>query len=190
MRDGYRKIFWGLFFATFNIKIGIITILPGFVAWIIVATGLSELDKETKDEDFSRPYTLCAALVIVAILGDLISFLGISVFEIPILLSYYPLLALAIELALFHNLLNTSIQNFQALGWVDLVEKYLAKNRVYIILMWMAMAGIILELIIVNELALFLVVGLGLIARLYLLYVISSIRKDYYEVENNMEGNG
>lgn len=183
MQDGYRKVFWGLFITTFNIKLGIITILPAFVGWILVSSGLSELNNQTKEGDFSRPYTLAMILIIITLFNSLITVLGGSQIRNSISISYYPLLIMAIELVVFHSMLAAAIHNFQALGLVDFVEKYIRKDRTYIILMGLSMTMLILALTMLDDVTVFLAVALAVITRVYLLYVISSIREEDYEHE-------
>ena len=183
MKDGYKKVFWGLFITTFNIKLGIITILPAFLGWIIASNGFSELNKKTLAGDFSRAYTLSMILIIVTLFSSLISVLGGSQIGTSISISYYPLLIMAIELVVFHSMLAAAIHNFQALGLVDFVEKYIRKDRTYIILMGLSMTMLILALTMLDDVTVFLAVALAVITRVYLLYVISSIREEDYEHE-------
>lgn len=52
MSEGYRKIFWGIFIATFNINIGMVKILPSFVGFLIISSGLKLILQEAGTESF------------------------------------------------------------------------------------------------------------------------------------------
>ena len=119
MKDGYKKVFWGLFITTFNIRLGIITIFPAFVGWIIVSTGLSDINEKSLDGDFSRVKTKSMILIILTLFGSLLSAFGGYIVESSILFSFFPVLLMSIELSLFHRLIEAFIDNFQATGLMD-----------------------------------------------------------------------
>jgi hypothetical protein len=44
--SGYNKLFWGMIFVIFNINIGIINLLPNFIGYILIFSGLSILSAQ------------------------------------------------------------------------------------------------------------------------------------------------
>src|SRR5690554_3222698 len=128
MTVGYKRIFWGIFIATFNITIGIITILPAFVGWIVVLTGLSELKENSPGEDFSGPRISAMILVVASLGGEVLSLLGSSNVESFLPLLFYPLFVIAIEFVVFHKILEVSVHNFNAMDQQETVDRYIAKD--------------------------------------------------------------
>lgn len=179
MEDGYKKIFWGLFIATFNIKLGYLTILPGFIGWIIIFWGFSQLNKEAKEVNFSKAHSLSILLMLVTLFESLAPFFGGLEFNLPLITFYYPILIMCLELAIFHSMLVETIDNFQELKLVELVERYSVKDKLYIILMGLSVIILILGLTMVNETVVFLAVALAVITRIYLMTTISNIRKEF-----------
>jgi hypothetical protein len=44
--SGYNKLFWGMIFIIFNINIGIINLLPNFIGYILIFSGLGILSEQ------------------------------------------------------------------------------------------------------------------------------------------------
>ncbi len=180
MTLGYKKIFWGVFIATFNIKFGIITILPAFVGWIVVLTSLSEFDENDYGGDFSRLRTSAMMLVAASLGGGIWSLLANNNAGTFLPLMYYPLFLLALELILFHKILEESVHCFNSMDQQDIVDKYTGKDRIYIILTGISMALLAISYTINHELTGFLGAALAIISRVYLLSVINALSKEEY----------
>lgn len=43
MINGYKKIFWGMFFTTFHFNLGSIKLLPNFIGILIICSGIREI---------------------------------------------------------------------------------------------------------------------------------------------------
>lgn len=43
---GYNKLFWGMIFIIFDINLGVINILPNFIGYILIYSGLNILEKQ------------------------------------------------------------------------------------------------------------------------------------------------
>ncbi|MCZ0703059.1 hypothetical protein J2T56_001373 [Natronobacillus azotifigens] len=178
MRGGYKKIFWGILIATFSINLGFVTILPTFIGWTIVATGISILDKYAQKGDFSKAYSLATILVVLHFIGGFISLLGEVQIGNAVPFIFYPLISMMIELLLIHSLLKATVDHFDVMGRKRVSEKYIAKDRAYIILMGITMILYTLT-ITLNE----VIIGVitALITTIYLLTVISSLRKETFQ---------
>lgn len=186
MSNGYKKIFWGIFFATFNITFGIITILPAFVGWIIVASGIAELSENSDPEEFSQAKNISFILIGVTLVGSLLDLMGVSQMNPPVALLFFPLVLLTIELLLFHRLLEASVHTLTTLGISESAELYIRKDRTYIIL-----AGMSLLLITLATFQLetweFLAGIFAIITRVYLLSTISALSKEIWNDSDEME---
>lgn len=53
MDQGYRKIFWGLFFVTFYLELSLIKLLPPFVGWLVILWGVGELKEQMENSSIS-----------------------------------------------------------------------------------------------------------------------------------------
>lgn len=109
MSEGYRKIFWGIFIATFNIKIGIVKILPAFVGFIIISSGINILIEETNIESFKKAKRYSNYTGLLLFLGGVISLSGVNL-EANILIQLLPIIYLTLELLLFYKVFEGSIE--------------------------------------------------------------------------------
>lgn len=178
MTLGYKKIFLGVFIATFNIKFGIITILPAFVGWIVVLTSFSEFEKTDYGRNFSRLRINAMMLVAASLGGGIWSLIANNNAGTFLPLMYYPLFLLALELMLFHKILEESVHCFNAMNQQDIADKYTGKDRIYIILTGISMALLAITYTINHELTGLLGAILVIISRGYLLSVMNALSKE------------
>lgn len=68
---GYNRLFWGMIFIIFNINIGFINILPNFVGYLLIYSGLKILS--TQHEIFNKGKPLAVILTLL-ILKDILNF--------------------------------------------------------------------------------------------------------------------
>lgn len=183
MTEGYKRIFWGILIATFNMKIGIITILPAFVGWIVVMVGLSELKENAHKGDFSKPW-ISAMVLVATSLGGGLSLLGGSNTGSFLPLLFYPVFLIAIELIVFHKVLEVSVHNFNTMDRQESVKKYIGKDRIYIILTGISMILLVISLTINHEGAGVIGTVMAMISRIYLLTVINSLSKEDYNTDD------
>lgn len=178
MTAGYKRIFWGIVIATFNITIGIITILPAFVGWLIVLQGLSELEENAPEGNFSRPRTSAMILVAASLGGGILSLVeGSYVQSFPLLL-FYPLFVMTLELVVFHKILEVSVQHFKEMNQQQAYDMYTGKDRTYIILTGIALVLLAISLTFNHQTAGMMAVVMAMVSRIYLLTVISSLSKE------------
>lgn len=183
MEKGYNKLFWGLFITTFNITIGMITILPAFIGWIIIFSGLSELQEESFSSDLSKPKIIVTFLILTSLLGGLLPFVGGIYIDRVLNFRFYPIMILVLEFILFHKILEESVQNFYALKRQDLGVNYTQKDRSYMVFMGTAMVLMIISL--TTNFYGFYLLGLGMVilTTIYLLTVLYSLSKEDYDIE-------
>ncbi|SDL00065.1 hypothetical protein [Natronincola ferrireducens] len=184
MTMGYKKIFWGIFIATFNIIIGRITILPAFVGWIVVLTGLSELEENSTGGDFSGSKISAMVLVAASLGGGLVSLLGGSNVESFLPLLFYPLFVIAIEFVVFHKILEVSVHNFNGMDHQETADKYTSKDRTYIILMGITMVLMIIAFTVNHGTTGFIGAVMAMISRIYLMVVMNSLSKEDYTTDD------
>lgn len=188
MSEGYRKIFWGIFIATFNIKIGIIKILPAFVGVLIISSGINILIEETKIESFNKGKQYSNILAVIMFFGGLLPFLGLNL-ESNILNQLIPIVYLTIELLLFYKVFGSSIEKLYKDKNDDIAKEYESKLSFYIIAMIInnVLLCLVLTFNIENLLTAISSIG-ALILRIFLMTSMSRL-KNLYLNDINPEGN-
>ena len=185
MAEGYKKIFWGIVISTFHVTIGMLTILPPFIGWIVVLTGISELEQQKSDEIFSSSKKGTLVLIILSLASVIISFLGNRTMESFIPIMFFPLIAEAIELVVFHKILEASVYHFSERNQQETASIYISKDKTYIVLM--AIAFLLIAIAVTFNLATMNMIGAlaAIISRIYLLTIMSALGKEEYKVEDN-----
>ena len=183
MSEGYRKIFWGIFIATFNIKIGIVKILPAFVGFIIISSGINILIEETNIESFKKAKRYSNYTGLLLFLGGVISLSGINL-EANILIQLSPIIYLILELLLFYKVFEGSIESLsREENTLEMVNEFISKQRFYTI------ASIIINLLLCIGITFNLGIQtfgaiLLIIIRIFLMTSMSRLKKLYLEDEN------
>ena len=178
MFEGFRSIFWGIFFITFHINLGPIAILPAFVGYMIVSRGIDQLQAE-----FTSPYFRKARItsMLLTILG-VISFLLIWVIQQQsIFMDYYPLLFSVLELFLVYYILEGSIEKFKAMDNKALAGDYHSEQRTYTVFMTIYIIGMCIAITIVGTAFAFAMILIGLFLRLWLMMMLGRLKRAQLE---------
>ncbi len=178
MSMDYKRIFWGIFIATFRLTIGIITLLPAFVGWILVLTALSDFKENSSEGDSAGIKTGAILLVLASLGGDVISFLAGGNFKTLHIMLFYPLFVIVIELVVFHKILEVSVCNFNEMDHQEIVDKYIGKDRTYIILMGISIVLLAISLTTNHQIIGVIGAVITIISRIYLMTVINSLSKE------------
>lgn len=175
MKSGTKQIFWGILIATFHLNLGGLTILPAFVGWSVVASGLSKLEEHAPESEFGRTRSKAYLLVGASLLGSLLSLYGASAYAFAIPLALYGAGVMVIELALFHHVLEAAVQRFQSLHQTQEAQLFTGKDRTYLLLMGVSLVLVILSITFQHAGASLMGALLAIATRIYLLTVISAL---------------
>lgn len=183
MRKGTKQIFWGILIATFNLRLGGLTILPAFVGWMMVASGLSKLEEHAPDSGFANTRSKAYLLVGASLLGSLLSLSGANPPAFAIPLALYGAVVMIIELVLFHHLLEAAVQRFQSLERTQEAQIFTDKDRTYLLLIGSSLILVILGITFQHAGASLIGALLAIITRIYLLTVISALGNTELDIE-------
>lgn len=183
MSEGYRKIFWGIFIATFNIKLGIVKILPAFVGFIIISSGINILIEETKLESFKKGKLYSNILAFVLFFGGLPALLGANL-ESNIFYQLIPVVYLTLELLLFYKVFEGSIEKLYIEN-PEFAKDYESKLNFYIIAS--IINNVLLCIVLVFNFENILTAFTGivvLVLRIFLMTSMSRLKKLFLNDEN------
>lgn len=187
MRDGYRKIFWGVFIATFNITLGMVKILPAFVGWMVVASGIRLLNDKRESVNYGTTKTISHVLVAITLVGGLLNFFGGINISSHFTLLLYPLIVMVIELILLHRIFEDSVQRLGNLENYSASNVYIGKDRTYIILSGISIVLIAVTLFLNLDTLSFFAGILALVTRIYLLTALNSLSKEDWDSAHERE---
>lgn len=172
MYDGYKKIFWGLFFSTFHINLGVLQILPAFVGWLIVADGINILYNETSNISLKKAYNVTLIVAGVSFVGFLSAITG-GAFNI---ITYVSLLTPFIVLIFTYYLITGSIDYMRLIGEEEAAVRYEGSLRIYLVIYIInTLAGMILYTI-GDSYWLTICTIIGIIQVIWLMFIVKSLK--------------
>ena len=178
MYEGLNKVFWGIFIATFNLNLGPIKILPAFVGFMVISSGINTIYIEHHSEEFRKALDFSRVAIAISLLGGLIDFLTGGVYQYSLLLQICPIILMTVELLLFYNLFLGIIMHFSSVGNLEVSERVMGSSRLYMIIF-------ITSISFLSFVLLFNLGGLNtllaivfVILRISLMVMISGLKKD------------
>ncbi|MCG4579221.1 hypothetical protein [Clostridium cochlearium] len=177
MYNEYNKIFWGIFIATFNIKLGSVKILPSFIGCIIILSGISSLYKITHIESFYKSKTFAIIISIITILGEFIEFLSIKSNNLFLFNEICIVFSSVMELLMFYSFLDASIEYFNNNNQWNLAYETIKKLKFYIIIS-------IINIIFLNFTLVFYITFLNIIVPITLIILRIYLMRLIYRFKN------
>lgn len=177
MAEGYRRIFWGILVATFNISIGPLKILPAFVGWLMVMSGLSRFEQHLEEGTYATIRRKTMVLVGLSLGGAILTFGSYGELGHQPLLLFMPLVVMIAELVVFHGILAISVEVLQERQCREQAEETIGKDRTYLVLMGLSLVLLIGALTFGHRGINFFAAILGIASRIYLLVTMVYLRK-------------
>ena len=143
MRDGYKKIFWGIFFATFHINLGPIEILPNFIGMLIICSGIKEILKDYKYDSFEKALKYISIQSLISFITFILPFIGLAnLFENIVLSIIWFNIGSILEILGIVKLLEGSSEilaerlvcNDESIEYRNKVEKYIVIYSIVVVL--------------------------------------------------------
>lgn len=169
---GYNKLFEGMLFITFNFNIGPINILPDFVGYMIIYSGLTVLQPQS--EMYEKAKVSAIALIMIT-LKDIISLNGINFWQnlnsftyIIIILDF---IGGILNLYLIYIICKGIISLAEERGLIDLSESAKIRFKVYFVVTVIAIVYSPFSLVIslnISKYMLFVYI-VGIIAALFII---------------------
>lgn len=133
MDKGYQKIFWGLFILSFNITLGIIKILPAFIGWMVILSGINILYEEFKSESFEVAAKYSRYLIALSLVGGALSLFGGPTINNSIIFTFYPIILMIFELLMAYKVLEGSIEYLRLENLDEIAIDFEKNLRTYIV---------------------------------------------------------
>lgn len=134
MVEALKTLFWGTFLATFRINIGPVSILPVFVGFMIVSSGINDIYKRYSFDGFKRASDFSKIAIILSFLGGAIDLFSAGRFENLLIMKIWPIVLISIELIMFYSFFEGISQYLFLKGDKDIAGKHVSNMRIYIII--------------------------------------------------------
>lgn len=181
MEKGYSKIFWGLVIATFNIKLGMIKILPAFVGFLIIYSGIGDIYSENPSEDFKAAKSIALSGASIYFISEAIALI-IPQYEMAN--SILIILASIVELLMVSKIIEGSVDYLNNLDKDILADIFIKKQRKYILFYSISII-VLCFVLIFNIQILNATIAIALIfLRLYFISMINNLKKFHLHIES------
>lgn len=179
MYDGYNKIFWGIFVISFNINFGVIKILPGFIGFLIILSGINTIYEESNLDRFETAKTLGIFMTIIAFIGESISFFTHDQIGYSLVDTIWTIFYISFELVFFFKLLEASIEYLEIIDHHDMQIEYTYKLRKYTIFFLLNI--FVLSIALIFNLSMYNGIAgvIAIILRIYLMVIINGLKNNW-----------
>ncbi|OZV12693.1 hypothetical protein CIW83_07280 [Tissierella sp. P1] len=183
MYEGYNKIFWGIFIATFNIKFGTMKIFPAFVGLLVISRGLGILYEETKLKLFHKVHNMGILATSISFIGGVIDYFSNGSLNSSIAMSIWAIMYNVIELILFFKTLESSIEYLDTNDYSEVANENIGKLRTYTICSIINISLMSFALLFNFRILMSVVAFIAIILRIFMMVLIGRLKKLFIEVE-------
>ncbi len=187
MEQAYRKIFWGFLIVLFNINIGPLNILPDFLGYFIIGSGLTIIVNEFENKNFRSAHQMANLLLVYTLLLSVFNFIGLGEnIENGILYQYK--IVIDVGLSVLSNIISLYMSFNILSGTIDLYLNRERKNqadslvklqRSYTLLFLIGIILISISFNISSEVYVAIVAIYVILVQIYFATIISGIRKTF-----------
>ena len=187
MYDGYNKIFWGSMITSFNINLGPINILPNFLGFILIVSGLNMLYRESSFAGFNNISSMGMIVAVLSFIGGAIGYLTGGMHSYYFINIIWTIGFITIEFILFFKVLEVSIEYLKENNYHEIKERHILKLRNYTILTIINILALGISLIFNLETYMAIIVIPAFALKIYLISIIYDLRNIYKEEKPSEE---
>jgi len=179
MRDGYKKIFWGMFFATFHINLGPIEVLPNFVGLLIICSGIKEILKDYKYDSFEGALKYISLQVLISFITFIFPFIGLaSLFENIVLSIIWFNIGSILEILGIVKLLEGSSEILaERLSFNDEAIEYRKKAEKYIFIYSIVVVLANINFIFMSNIIVAVIAIVAIIIKIWIMFSLKKLSK-------------
>lgn len=175
---GYKLIFWGIFFTSFNFNFFGIPILPQFIEWFIVCSGIKMLKEVHPSKTLIRAGNWGTWIVLFTLIVGFISLFEPDIFKNGTLFTLIWSTGITtMQLILKYFILVGSIEILEVFNKQDVAKKYAKSTRNYIISYIVVTVVQIIVLTVVSEIGMVALGIASLIMNIWFMILISELKK-------------
>jgi hypothetical protein len=187
MYMGYKRIFWGIFFTTFHITVGSLQILPSFIGYLIIYSGIKQLREEFESANLQKAAHITIFATVVAFISGLLDLGLIGSFQYSAFSIAWLALVSITELLYIFYLLSGSVDLLRQKDLIGIAENYKQKTKLFIILYSLfAIAGIVGTTFNLNAALTIFAIAM-IIIKIWLLTMVNTLKNaDTKEFDNTL----
>ncbi len=186
MADYLNKLFWGVFFITFHINIGPLTILPNFVGFMLISSAIKDVYNQYGYESFKKSCSFARIAIIISFLWELaIAFSPVKL-EDSLIIQIWTIALMLIEVFVFYNFFQAISEYFYLKEDISMAEKYIVNTRIYILISIVSIIVLSFSTIFNFNLLSLIFYILSMIIRISIMIMISGLKKIFIDKEKDV----
>lgn len=185
MYSGYNKIFWGILITTFSINLGPIKILPVFIGFLFIVSGLDSVYKESSFNIFEKVKSIGMLVAFISFIGGVIDFTTYGMTNYSFINIIWITVFIIIELVFYFKIIEASIEYLSINNYDDLTEDYISKLRNYTIFSILNILFLSVSLILNLNIYPTIAAIIGVILKIYLMTMIYGLRNIFTKEKTN-----
>ncbi|WMJ85546.1 hypothetical protein [Anaerocolumna sp. MB42-C2] len=176
MSQGYKTIFWGIIFISFHINLGSFQILPGFIGWAMVASGISQLRTVYNSGRFKKASVIALIAVLHSIIGLLITFrYPYADNSSPFMMSWMILISI-LEIVIEYLIIHGSVEYLYHGDDIETADNIVKLFRVYLIIYFVNTILICIAFTLYNNSLTVFAALIGIVLRVWFLALTSRLK--------------
>jgi len=190
MFSAYRRLFWGMFFMTFNINIGVIPIFPKFVGSIIVVSGIGCFKRVADSSSLCRAHIVAKVMTAEMLIEGFVTLFRIELY-IPQHLSILIMGAMSgLMLLLIYDVFAASSDMLRLNSNFSLADSLRKRSIVFIIIHTiLSLAGMLTILIQETTLAALIAIC-GVALKLWIIIIFAKLKRQCSDKKPSAVGGG
>jgi len=187
MYKGYRRLFWGIIVTILHINLGPIQILPSFIGYIIISSGLESFKNVSDSPKLKRAFIVNIIILIYSMIELIFDLSGKSIVSLQrvnvIIIGVFACLMLIMIYEIFSyssDILRSFNKNYMAIK-VD------RKLKVFVVLHTIISFSVIVVNIYTDEMFVLIAFLSKFLLFLWLAFTFSSIKKEYETINDFIE---
>ena len=137
MSQGYKTIFWGIVFISFHINLGSFQILPGFIGWAMIVSGISQLKTVYNSDRFKKASIIGLIAVFHSIISLLITFRYSYVDNSSLFMMLWMILISILEITVEFFIIQGSAEYLYHGDDIETADNIVKLFRVYLIIFFL-----------------------------------------------------
>lgn len=181
MAKGYRLIFWGIIFISFHITLGSFQMLPNFIGWAMITSGINKMGEICKSGSFKRASVFSGIAVIYSIINLMLELGGIYSDNKAWGIGAWIILIYLAELLTDYYLIKGSAKYLNQKGNTEMAGNLIRQFRYYLIFELILITLLCYSYTFYLKSVIMYCGVLGIILRVFFLFMISGLKKFYME---------
>ncbi|QHQ60179.1 hypothetical protein Ana3638_04785 [Anaerocolumna sedimenticola] len=183
MSRGYKTIFWGIVFISFHINLGSFQILPNFIGWAMVVSGINQLRTIYNSARFEKASVIALIAVFHSIISLLVTFRYPYADNSSPFMMFWIILISILEILIEYFIIHGSAEYLYDGDDMETADNLVKLFQWYLIIYFLNTILVCISFTLYNNSLTASAAVIGMVLRVWFLALISRLKKHQQEEE-------